>query len=90
MDSIDFSLAYLNAIHLFQELHGYMGEVKNILIIYTAFGILYIALLASNFIDRDANPWINILYFVFIPFALLYFVLQSIWYGIFGAPVGTL
>lgn len=67
-----------------------MGEIKNILLIYTALGILYIALLAASFIDRDTNPWINILYFVFIPFVLLYFVLQSAWYGIFGSPVGTL
>ena len=67
-----------------------MGEIKNILLIYTALGILYIALLATAFIDRDTNPWINILYYVFIPFALLYLVLQSIWYGLVGSPMGTL
>ena len=67
-----------------------MGEIKNILLIYTALGILYIGLLASAFIDRDTNQWVNILYYIFIPFGLLYFLLQSVWYGIFGPPVGTL
>ncbi len=68
-----------------------MGNIKDVLLVYIVCGVLYIALLAMSIIDPDTgNPIVNILYFVFIPFALLYFIILSISYGIFGAPTGTL
>jgi hypothetical protein len=68
-----------------------MGAIKNILLIYIACGAAYIALLAMSIINPDTgNPFVNILYFVFLPFAFLYFIILSISYGIFGAPTGTL
>jgi hypothetical protein len=68
-----------------------LGTVKNILLIYAACGVLFMALLSMSIIDTDVgNPIINILYIVFIPFAFLYFIVLSISYGIFGPPTGTL
>jgi hypothetical protein len=68
-----------------------MGAINNILLIYIVCGAVYIALLAMSINNPDAgNPLVNILYFVFIPFAFLYFIILSIAYGIFGTPTGTL